>query len=85
MLSAYADSAEQLEDVFRHSGRKVNGAVIIVDLNSADPGTVQPCFVGNGADDITGLDGVHVSYFEPKCFEVGIAPGRWTTAFRRSG
>ena len=64
LLVAHPDVFELIEHFSWHSLGKINGAVIVVDLNGADKFVVKPCFIGNGSDDIPRFGSILVTNFD---------------------
>ena len=63
MLPAYADPAEQLEDVVRHPGGQIHGAEVVVNFDATDAGAVEAGFVGDRTDDVSWFDSMHSADF----------------------
>jgi hypothetical protein len=80
LLPANADSAQQLEDVVRHSGRQINCTEVVVNLYATDAGAVESGFVGNRTNDVARLHSMHVADFQSVCFHCSVAsePGAAT-------
>src|SRR5258708_7025675 len=67
-----------LEYLFRHAFRQVDEAVILPNIDAADVYSLDARLVGNGADDVAGLDSMYRPYFDPKSFHEargGFGPG----------
>src|SRR5581483_10986269 len=66
LLAADPDLLQVLEDLLGHAGGQVDEAVVVADVDAADVGAVDPGLVGDGADDVAGLDAVDVPDLDPE-------------------
>src|SRR5216683_7228628 len=57
-----------LEYLFRHAFRQVDEAMILSNIHAADVYALDARLVGNGADDVAGLDSMYRPYFDAKSF-----------------
>src|SRR5882672_9579475 len=57
-----------LEYLFRHAFRQVDEAMILPNIHAADMYALDSRLVGDGADDIAGLDPMYRPYFDAKSF-----------------
>lgn len=67
--SAHPYGLETVESLFRHADWKIHKAVIVADVDVPDVAAVDVRLIGDGADDISGLDAVCMADFDTVRFE----------------
>ena len=60
--SVYASALKESQDLVRHPIREVDRTVFLKDIDSTYIVATDICFVGNGADNVSGFDTVDFTY-----------------------
>src|ERR1700728_2290062 len=68
LTSRHAHLLQFLEYLLRHAFRQVHETMILPDIHPADVNALDPRLIGNGTDDVAGLDTVYRPYFDAKSF-----------------
>src|SRR5271169_2291091 len=79
LAADHAHLLQFLEYLLRHTFRQVDVTMIHANVHPADVHALDPRLVGDGADDVAGLDSMYRPYFDAKSFHE--ARGRLISRF----
>src|SRR5580698_10922996 len=68
--AGHAHLLQLLEYLLRHALRQVHVAVVFANVHAPDVHTLDVRFVGDGADDVSGLDTMYRPDFDAKSFHL---------------
>src|SRR5688572_16808298 len=81
-LAGHAHALEVVHDLARHAFGQVDQAVVVADVDAADETALQLGLVGDGADDVAGLDAMHMADLDAEGFHADFRRARFTRLAR---